>query len=708
MKSFQSPSLISNGFHYDEEDEIYHLNEGSWIDKSHEEINEPRQSVYDTKLQEPQSSPLKLKTSGTQHRHDKTLMISTMESDAGSGSSCTCFLYEPIHKSKELRLVTLFAGTGDEPIIVELKHYPIGSSPSYEAISYVWGDKRDVVQVLCNDKTMDIPRNLYYGLLKFRDSSTSRRIWVDSISINQKDKLEKGHQVNLMGLIFQEAQQVLAWLGNEHSAKPVDEALKFVKTTTERLNHELGPLRTLNNIQHAIFKANLPSQSIWRKHVATIDKIIQNQYFNRVWILQEIGLARTVTIYYGQHHVKLSTLMTFSKLFSFTATNSLTPKLDGRLNGLFDSIWSTFGTHYQTWMSETPLLKTLSRLAHKGRLNRGYICDFASILNATRNIETTKPVDRIYAILQHKWAKVTETGEPILQADYTISLTVLNKRLATRLCLVEGTLSHLRAVNHTSSMDILEDSVIPSWVKQWGTDSSVANLIRGFSDPVLQAKALDDLKLEIEDGRFLLCSGLILDEINGAVSNSFLLRNDTNLLSTQFRNFEVFEDCWDLNNHGQDERIKDLVSLFINHGSANFSLSVMAILLNLIKALKYSRHSEISQSIERIFSTEITAAVSSGGSGSLSSFSERIFKHLSSRRFFSTANGHVGYGPAILKQGDLCCVLFGCGAILIIRPTPGLQHYKLVGACVVAGLMDGKIGEFWSSGELAEVRINLS
>lgn len=44
-------------------------------------------------------------------------------------------------------------------------------------------------------------------------SHASNRLWVDQICINQRDKVKKAVQISLIGTIYQQARQVLGWLG---------------------------------------------------------------------------------------------------------------------------------------------------------------------------------------------------------------------------------------------------------------------------------------------------------------------------------------------------------------------------------------------------------------------------------------------------------------------------------------------------------------
>lgn len=60
---------------------------------------------------------------------------------------------------------------------------------------------------------MTVAENCWTALQQVRMSDKARLIWIDAISINQRDGNEKGHQVQEMAKVFRSAHRVLASLG---------------------------------------------------------------------------------------------------------------------------------------------------------------------------------------------------------------------------------------------------------------------------------------------------------------------------------------------------------------------------------------------------------------------------------------------------------------------------------------------------------------
>ena len=85
--------------------------------------------------------------------------------------------------------------------------------PQYSAISYTWGDTRDTRYVRIDGKMLAVAENCWIALRQVRLASHVRWIWIDAISINQKDRDEKNHQVQEMARVYENATCVLVSLG---------------------------------------------------------------------------------------------------------------------------------------------------------------------------------------------------------------------------------------------------------------------------------------------------------------------------------------------------------------------------------------------------------------------------------------------------------------------------------------------------------------
>ncbi|KAF2804442.1 uncharacterized protein BDZ99DRAFT_397927, partial [Mytilinidion resinicola] len=85
------------------------------------------------------------------------------------------------------------------PIRVRLKSVSLldPSRPTYEALSYCWGDPADPGMMWCQRKGWpNLDQNLWAALFRLRLEDRKRLIWADSVCINQADDEEKSWQVS--------------------------------------------------------------------------------------------------------------------------------------------------------------------------------------------------------------------------------------------------------------------------------------------------------------------------------------------------------------------------------------------------------------------------------------------------------------------------------------------------------------------------------
>ncbi|KAH9204192.1 heterokaryon incompatibility protein-domain-containing protein, partial [Leptodontidium sp. 2 PMI_412] len=113
-----------------------------------------------------------------------------------------------------IRLLELYPGRGNNPVEASLKEVPLSSELQYEAVSYCWGDPKDVSTIFCNGQQLPVSRRLEVALRNMRYPNTPRILWADAICINQTHNTEKENQVQLIRTIFSNAQRTLIFLGD--------------------------------------------------------------------------------------------------------------------------------------------------------------------------------------------------------------------------------------------------------------------------------------------------------------------------------------------------------------------------------------------------------------------------------------------------------------------------------------------------------------
>jgi hypothetical protein len=111
----------------------------------------------------------------------------------------------------------------DEPIKCILSRHYLDNNPSYIALSYTWNSGGRMKQIECDGMMLEIGENLYRFLIEFRrkkylrqcevPTSSSSRLWIDAVCINQRDLEERNEQVLQMRDVYTKAESVIVWLG---------------------------------------------------------------------------------------------------------------------------------------------------------------------------------------------------------------------------------------------------------------------------------------------------------------------------------------------------------------------------------------------------------------------------------------------------------------------------------------------------------------
>lgn len=214
-----------------------------------------------------------------------------------ASSSALSAMYEAVPiclEDREIRLIQI----AHEPHIsrdslrirCKLASFPLSKCPPYIALSYTWGLENNGDRIVLEGTEFAIGKNLYGFLHHMRDSESL--FWIDAICINQVDTRERNHQVDLMKDIYSFASQVTIWLGDnnfyEHAwFSRLDAWSSGVVAKAEAI------------LEH---RAWLPHQvdhpdGLWTAaDGAFFLSICQADYWNRVWIVQEVMCAKKLLV----------------------------------------------------------------------------------------------------------------------------------------------------------------------------------------------------------------------------------------------------------------------------------------------------------------------------------------------------------------------------------------------------------------------------
>ncbi|KAG9503313.1 hypothetical protein J7337_006158 [Fusarium musae] len=141
-----------------------------------------------------------------------------------------------------------------------------------------------------------IRNNLFRALLRLRRHGTNDdananplAVWVDFLSIHQKDAKEKTEQLGRMVDIYSHASQVCIWLGESDSEGRSDKAMKFIPTIMD----------------FAMLERYARDKTKAEKWYA-LGELMRDRWFSRRWVVQEMALAKDATVHCGEHVVRWS------------------------------------------------------------------------------------------------------------------------------------------------------------------------------------------------------------------------------------------------------------------------------------------------------------------------------------------------------------------------------------------------------------------
>lgn len=194
-----------------------------------------------------------------------------------------------------MRLLRIVAASNEEETIsCETIHVLFGEKRKFEALSYRWGESMSELPILLNGVEIKVRQNLSDALCMLRRRAGPEKLyWIDALCINQDDVAERNLHLQLMRSIFFRAYTVLVWLGKMHD--------QYEPTVSE-----LQDLDDAEKSKRSHEYKSLIEKKIKVNSLEMAEKLYQDQYWNRVWIVQEIGLARQIEVCLGESSINWS------------------------------------------------------------------------------------------------------------------------------------------------------------------------------------------------------------------------------------------------------------------------------------------------------------------------------------------------------------------------------------------------------------------
>jgi hypothetical protein len=315
----------------------------------------------------------------------------------------------------------------------------------FASLSYVWGDQADRETVYVNDQPFQVTKSLERALRQFRREglfSDKFMLWVDALSINQDNLLERAVQVQRMKEIYSASWSVTAWLG-EATANS-DAGLQLVRDLAafREAGCELELERRLRDDSRFL------GGTCW----FGLQQIVDRKYWSRLWIIQEIVMGGTnVQLKCGASTTDWPTfcagIATLQEHLWLVKDRCLREDLIPQ-----QRIWSTTSLHliYQdlSVISTTPITQS-------PKLILGRLLDLA---NATECVDDR---DKVYALLGLMPGQVAR----LIRPDYNATSAIVYTNTARAFINGLNNLEPLREGNPWGPTGC------PSWVADWKWES---------------------------------------------------------------------------------------------------------------------------------------------------------------------------------------------------------------------------------------------
>ena len=206
------------------------------------------------------------------------------------------FSYQPLDTSrKAFRLVNILPGDEDD-IHCQISNSSLETqSGQYVGVSYTWGFAASDKFILLNGYRFLVRDNLHVLLRCFRKQRITVPLWIDAMCINQASVTERNHQVTIMADIYGEAGCIYAWLG-------------------QHADDSDWLLETLQDVKY------LRDDNTWFRgqsfrFLQALQRFAERTYWSRIWIVQELVLAKEVVLMCGNSTLLWRRIEDFFKRF---------------------------------------------------------------------------------------------------------------------------------------------------------------------------------------------------------------------------------------------------------------------------------------------------------------------------------------------------------------------------------------------------------
>jgi hypothetical protein len=573
-------------------------------------------------------------------------------------------------------------------------------APSFEAISYTWGnpDKKKH-SLMIEDCLLPITKNVHEILSKFASTDKSRLLWIDAICINQDDDEDKSQQVRLMREIYGTASPVVVWLGSPPQA-----------CLAHAFFNQLSILNSRNASERAVLLPTLINDD--NPEWLAFRKLLSHPYWARVWVVQEIVVGLTVDVYYGDESWKWDE---FAKTVC-----SLLPEEKGTLLRKINRLEGLPVPHF-AGVEKVSMIDRVRSQYKISQQDHHNLASLARILLDFSDSLATEQKDRVFAFLGITSASTDDSLQPdYSKTDREVFEVVARHSLQTKLPFLYFSLAGL--ANGIKSDDW------PSWVLDLRRASGTRLPFPLWDFRTYQASAKSQPKVvDIPEADHEIgVEGVLVDEIDFVAKTESAIYPDEaaqlsqhgrfiaepDMLAFCERELSRYEEAWEIvqrrlkiyapNGQSRKEAFWRtwLCDMSSNHESERYFGEYYKKWMKLgwpkigKGRLIYDRDSSKSSPDQGGATLpENHNDLASQDLLDLTWFPLRLSLISFRRQFAVTKNGYMALVVPGIEVGDVICVFSGAETPHALRRDQGeasCTKYRLVGDAYVHGWMDGE------------------
>jgi hypothetical protein len=319
--------------------------------------------------------------------------------------------YAPLQGSRSIRLLSLSPSRrATAKIRCTIEEVSLDDNPDYEALSWEWGDAIDTETILLNGLQHNVPKNLTEALRQYRLDDQPRLLWVDAVCINQADLHERSLQICLMREIYRQATVVQVWLGPMRRKEELDVFPIFEEMARGLSIRQLYHQQVVGRVAPPISPEDF-EETYMPEHWDTVKSGYDSDFFGklfrffdlgwweRLWVLQEVVVARTVLLRWGIKTIALTTL--------FSAHDSIRADLQEYYHVTAGTFGERVVAGYLNIVAERleliqylQILQSATENVDQNLREQQVYCLLIEILALCRTREASDPRDKIYGLLR--------------------------------------------------------------------------------------------------------------------------------------------------------------------------------------------------------------------------------------------------------------------------------------------------------------------